>query len=125
VKTALEGVTEQYSESLFRLIEALKVARTELRELRSYQALLESQLRGIGRVLSFQPESDGTDQALSYLEWVLRSTNETVKRGEDALTGVNEALPDLDARLRSVIDLISNLRMASAPEVEEPVRKSA
>lgn len=124
MNTTLEGTVEQYAESLARLIDALKAAGAELRDLRRHQGALDGKLSEVGRVISFQPDSAETDHALSLLSWVMRSSDETLKLADDGLAGAKDALPQLEVQLRSVVDLITSLRAATGPLPELPARQA-
>lgn len=124
MNTTLEGTVEQYAESLARLIDALKAAGAQLRDLQRHQEALDKKLSEVGRVISYQPDSDETDHALSLLSWVMRSSDETLKLADDGLAGTKDALPQLEVQLRSVVDLISSLRSATGPMPEQPERQA-
>lgn len=121
----LETSVEQYAESLSRLIDSLKSAQAELKQLRHHQSALNGKLADVGRVISFQPQTDEADHALALLAWVMRSAAETVHLGDTAFSGANEAMPHLEVRLKTIIDVIHSLKAATAPAVaEEPKRRA-
>lgn len=120
----LEASVEEYAESLSRLIDSLKSAQAELKELRRHQAALSQKLGDVGRVISFQPETDGTDHALVLLGWVMRAAEETVQLSEATLKGSTQAMPNLELRLRAMVDLINGLRATTTPAEDQPQRRA-
>lgn len=121
MQITLETTVEKYAESLSRLIDTLKTAQAELRTLRADQVQLDKKLGEVGRVISFQPQTDEADHALAMLAWVMRSANETLHLGDAAFVGTNEALPHLEVRLRTVVDLINSLRAATTAPQAQPL----
>lgn len=124
---------EEYASRLRDLLETLALARTQLRDVSACQGVMRAALTNIGEVLSAQPPTEGTENGLNRLWWLLRSA-------EDAETGVAtimdaqvEALPRLIAQERVATNVLSALNAtlhgagagaaASAP-IEAPRRKT-